>query len=651
MTLEPSDVIANGTPAGVAVATGKFLQPGDHLKCSIEKLVTQMRTLVFFILFYLYLWLEVELRLIYHGGGMVPNFPVFFRGWAFFRQFTSYPGGLVEYLSAFLSQFFYHSWTGALVVTVQAWLICTSTNYFLKTIKAPGLRWLRFTPPILLLILYNQYIYHFPAALAVLTALLFVCLYFRVAPADKPLRLFVFLLLSVTLYYIAGPAYLLFAALCVIHELLFERSWHMGLIYLVSAAVIPYVIGPLIFRVRAIHPASSLLFLFWQTFPWKTPFMPPRHKLLTLVRILYLLLPLTALALGLWRILLRKKIKAEPRSTTPLGHTGVLALRWLIQSCLLFAIAGAAALISHDKKLKAFFEVDYYACHRAWPQVLAAARHNRQTYFVIHAVNRALYHTGRLPYDMFAYPQHPDTLLLTAEEHISAHWKRFDTYLDLGLVNMAEHDATHCLEILGDRPLLLQRLALINMVKANSDAARSYLGALSKTLFYSHRADDCLSQLDSDSNLSQDDQVRHLRRMMLNNDHDFSFLTTKQMFAELLSENKQNHMAFEYLMALYMLTGQLDKFVQNLHRIDDFDYPDIPPLYEQAILLYTYNTKKEVRLRGRQIRQQSIKQFNDFIQTFNLYGANRHAALEKLTKDYGHSYLFYATFGLSGVDK
>jgi hypothetical protein len=73
------------------------------LKCSIEKLGMQMRTLVFFILFYLYLWLEVELRLIYHGSGMVPNFPVFFRGWAFFRQFTSYPGGLVEYLSAFLS--------------------------------------------------------------------------------------------------------------------------------------------------------------------------------------------------------------------------------------------------------------------------------------------------------------------------------------------------------------------------------------------------------------------------------------------------------------------------------------------------------------------------------------------------------------------
>lgn len=40
MTLEPGDVIATGTPAGVAMATGKFLQPGDTIECTIEKLGT-----------------------------------------------------------------------------------------------------------------------------------------------------------------------------------------------------------------------------------------------------------------------------------------------------------------------------------------------------------------------------------------------------------------------------------------------------------------------------------------------------------------------------------------------------------------------------------------------------------------------------------
>lgn len=40
ITLTPGDVIATGTPAGVAAATGNFLQPGGRIECAIEKLGT-----------------------------------------------------------------------------------------------------------------------------------------------------------------------------------------------------------------------------------------------------------------------------------------------------------------------------------------------------------------------------------------------------------------------------------------------------------------------------------------------------------------------------------------------------------------------------------------------------------------------------------
>ena len=45
MTLEPGDVIATGTPAGVAMATGDFLRPGDTIECTIEKLGKLTNTL------------------------------------------------------------------------------------------------------------------------------------------------------------------------------------------------------------------------------------------------------------------------------------------------------------------------------------------------------------------------------------------------------------------------------------------------------------------------------------------------------------------------------------------------------------------------------------------------------------------------------
>jgi 2-keto-4-pentenoate hydratase/2-oxohepta-3-ene-1,7-dioic acid hydratase in catechol pathway len=38
MTLEPGDVIATGTPSGVGLATGDYLQPGARIECTIENL-------------------------------------------------------------------------------------------------------------------------------------------------------------------------------------------------------------------------------------------------------------------------------------------------------------------------------------------------------------------------------------------------------------------------------------------------------------------------------------------------------------------------------------------------------------------------------------------------------------------------------------
>ncbi|MBN2130242.1 MAG: fumarylacetoacetate hydrolase family protein [Sedimentisphaerales bacterium] len=45
MTLEPGDVICTGTPSGVGVATGNFLNAGDRIEATIERLGTLTNTL------------------------------------------------------------------------------------------------------------------------------------------------------------------------------------------------------------------------------------------------------------------------------------------------------------------------------------------------------------------------------------------------------------------------------------------------------------------------------------------------------------------------------------------------------------------------------------------------------------------------------
>jgi hypothetical protein len=629
--------------------------------CGGRELGRVIQSLAFFILFYLYLWLYVDLRLIYHGGGVITDFPVFFRGWAFFRQFTSYPGGLVEYAAAFLSQLFYYSWSAALLITLLAWSIGLCIDYFLRATNALGFRQLRFVPAIFLLVIYSRYAYQFASITAFLTALLCVCLYVRVAPGRKLFCMVVFAVLSVILYYIAGGAYLLFAAICAIHELLLRRRWQMGILYLLSAAAIPYVEGVLAFGVSIIDAFSELLPFSWKDIGHKT------HKeMVEVIYALYLLVPLAAVGFGLRRRFIatgacvadppRAKTKRRPRrkptrlvARIRLFYTGKPGFRWVVESLVLLAAAVGVVFAAYDGKRKTEFEVAYYASGKMWGRLLEAARRHPGNPRVANAVNRALYHTGRLGYDMFSYPQYPEAFLLTAEDYRFAHWDRFDTRIELGLVSMAENDLAECLAIFGQRPIILKGLAWVNMVKGRIGSARIYLGALSKTFFYADWAKEYLDRLESDPNLSTDKEIQRLRGLSVEKDDSAVFSQNEGALLALLEKNSRNRMVFEYLMSWYLLTKQLDKFAGNIERLKDFDYSEVPRLYEEALFVYVYRTKKPVRLDGSWGSPKSRERIDEFIRIYDRYGRSKEAAFDELAKDYGNSYFFYDLYGFSGV--
>ncbi|MBC8468729.1 MAG: hypothetical protein H8D56_04595 [Planctomycetes bacterium] len=625
--------------------------PGSLRKLLSQDIGRTSRSLIFFVLFCLYLRFVVDLRLIYNFTEVITNFPVFYKGRAFFCGFLSQPGGLVEYTGAFLSQLFYISWAGALVVTIQAWLMSACFGCILKAVNLSHLRLLRFIPPILLLITYTQYTYHFITTMAFLVTLLFVCLYLRITHSlmSNTGRLIVVLILSVILYTIAAGAYLLFAVLCAMYELLFRRQCLLGLLFLLSAVVIPYIEGVLIFGVSIINAYSDLSPLSWKILSFDN-----RRKLIVIIFILYSLVPLTILASGFWQIIRNSKI--ENRLNTLLTkikfNISSPVLKWIIESLALFAIASTAVFFSYDKEKKTVFLTDFYASQRMWPQLLRAARCYPDNYFVVNAVNRALYHTGRLSYDMFSWPQNPHTLFLSTKKYEHASCKKSGIYLDIGLLNMAENALTESLEGLGERPSILKELALINMAKANYDSAQIYLGALSNTLFYDDCAKNYLEHLKSDPNLSEDKEIQRLRSVCMEKDYGFTSLhNIEASLLQLLEKNRQNRMAFEYLMSWYLLNGRLDKFVRNLERLDDFSVSQLPRLYEEAMLIYVFSVRKPVNLHGRQISAESRQRFEGFNQILNNYGKNKQAAYSKLAKDYRDSYFFYYVYGRQGTEQ
>jgi hypothetical protein len=326
-------------------------------------------------------------------------------------------------------------------------------------------------------------------------------------------------------------------------------------------------------------------------------------------------------------------------------------LKWAIESVLLFAIAGSVVFFSRNENLRTRYKVDYYAYHKMWPELLTSAQHNPHNPFIAHAVNRALYHVGRLGYDMFSWPQDPDHLFLSDKKYKWMHWQIFDVFLDLGVVNMAENALTECLEGLGSRPMVLQRLALINMVKGNSGSAKIYLGPLSKTLFHAEWANNYLDRLEADPNLSEDKYIQHLRSLCLDEDCPMYSLLKEKTLLQLLEKNSQNRMAFEYLMAYHMLNKNLSKLAQNLERLHDFDYPKLPTHYEEAALIYMYRTKKSLQLSPYLPNPQIRKQIEDFSRLLMSYGRNKQAAYKELSKKFRNTYFFYLMFAPSGTKR
>jgi hypothetical protein len=609
---------------------------------------------VFFALLYVYLWQVVDLRLIY-SIGTITNFPVFFTGWDFFLSRMVHAGGTVSYLSALLSQLFYYAWAGALVITLQAWLLAACTGYLLQSAGVPGSRWLRFVPPLLVLAAYNQYSYHFPTTMALLTALLGACLYValvsRLRPGETSAHfgktMTLFLLLSVVVYLAAAGAYLLFGVLCVIYELAF-RSYRVGLLEAPVVLLLPYAAAVGVFRPSVVDAYTELLPL-----SWKISDSPSRMHMIETVYALYLLVPAALLLWTLVRYPLGRWRKA--RQNDGAKKTGVRkpsrrlpyhpAVKWAAQLVIILALGATVAFVSHDGQEKTRLMVHYYACHRMWPQVLQAGAGQLTNRFVLPAVNRALYHTGRLSTHMFSCPQHPDALLPTGDDRMLLYWSKFDTLTDLGLMNLAEKDFIECMETFGEHPAFLQRLALINLAKGEIETARVFLGALRRTLFFSAWAQHYLTLLASDPSLSTDAEIQEMRAVCLKTDSTATFWDKESLLTALLQNNSHNRMAFEYLMAWYLANRQVGKVVEAVHYMNDLNYTEIPPLYQEAICVYVYAQRKPVQLFGRTINPQTRQQIEQFSQILKRYGRDKAAAQPELAAKYRGSYFLYHMYG------
>jgi hypothetical protein len=262
----------------------------------------------------------------------------------------------------------------------------------------------------------------------------------------------------------------------------------------------------------------------------------------------------------------------------------------------------------------------------------------------------ALASSGRLQWEMFHYPQlaSSDALLLRNTAYdtspLVADW-RSDLYLELGRVNDSLRWAHEALAMEGETPRVLERLTQTYILNGNPTTARTFARALEKVPFQSARARRYIAAFDRDPGMRSDPLVSRIRPLMLRKDYVGDW-TTEQILQQCLEANPSNRMAFEYLLAHYLLSSDMKGLAGLAPRLKDF-YRDLPTHVEEALLGFkNVNGSLPPGIDGSAIRGETETRFQGFlaIWTERQYGPPEEA-WKALAPEYGATWWFFFAFG------
>ena len=267
--------------------------------------------LVFFLFGAAYIWLVIEPNLIYHCfGTILPDAPTFITGWPFLEHSLSLPGGFVLYVSGFLSQGYYYSWLGTVIIVLSALFLCELSRRHLMAAGYARATILASFPAILLFLVYSRFKHPLPACLTVSLGLLFSLVFERLPLRRLAVRIMAFCLMAAVVFWLTGAGGLfVFSLMTIIYGIFLHRNW-----------LLPVV--PASFAV--IWSLAQYLFLIppQQAFPVLTPFSPivttgMKTFSKVLLFILYGFVPLSVLLLSLGKKVFSKSGQIRKKRSKP----------------------------------------------------------------------------------------------------------------------------------------------------------------------------------------------------------------------------------------------------------------------------------------------------------------------------------------------
>ena len=531
-------------------------------------------------------------------------------------------GGLALVLSQFLVQFFKLPLIGALVTalagTCAAWLLW-------KTVEKAGSPIGAF--PICFIPLFFQegalgdsmYLYQgFVAFLLVIVALwLYSKAFSGRGAAPKAAAGTV---ISLFLYWLVGPAALLFAICVAVIDLFSKKKgWYYSLITVVAVLVIGFI---------AVQSGivKNLRMALLQDFYYE-PLLTPGLN----IHASWIALPVV-IAVSI----LASKVKGVTGTVVAALVATILAL------VVLFSIPNHI-----DRKYNDMLRLDHYIVTEDWDSILSDRTARHDNFLMMNIRNLALSHKGRLLDCLFEYPQSGIMSLLATDEEsgqntditvLDSH-----IYYQMGSTAPSQNMAfDSSVGIRFGNPSMMMRLIRTNLVWGANGVAEKYISEMEKTWGYKEEASSMRPFLGNDSAIIADPELGRLRRSLVKRDH-FVGMDPHRDLELILETNPDDKAARDYYVSYMLLAKDLEglkAYIENDPKAYDAD-GNLHTHLQEAVLVYSEEDADYCREHG--VTEATFNKYNSFKKRFLELGANNGNPIRDM-KSFSDTYWYYFMF-------
>ena len=523
----------------------------------------------------------------------------------YFLERIVLPGGLADYISEFLVQFYYMPVLGGtiialLLMSIQAISWGLMKQYGMKAVF-PGYL-LSFVPSIVLWCAMGDQNLLLSFVVALSGALLMGWIHNRF---HNRLVKVVFELVSTALvYWFLGPVVFLYAALMIGDTLMKgKQNGHILSSLGYSACLLILTVAWILLTTQSLQYPVYRIFsgLNYYRYPGTVSPLPLGVMIWTVVVVFF--------------------------GMVPDGHVWIKKLQ---QSKVVMALAYVLVIVASWFGIKASFDAmtydlidyDFLVRTEQWDKIIEKAEKKPATTPLgVSCVNLALSQKGQLADRLFEFYQNGgEGLFPTFTRDMISPVSTAEIFFRLGMVNDAERymfEAQEAIPNYRKSARLTRRIIECEIINGNYQVAAKLLRRLQKTLFYRNWANQTMALLGNEKAINQHPIYGKLRKYReKKQDFLFSDREMDQMLGLLFLNDNHNRMAYEYLVCYELLQRDMEKFMQYYPLGRFVGYDHIPRSFQEILIGNWMKTHSDPRSIPYSVDAQNVNNTLNFIQLY-----------------------------------